>query len=49
MEDGDLGKVFVYAGLAIACAIAWLFTHRFVPETKDHTVDECVSMVLSAR
>ena len=49
MADGELGKVFVYAGLAIACAVAWMFTHRYVPETKDHTLDECVSMVLNAR
>jgi len=46
LTDGELGKVVIYAGLALACAFTWLFVHRFVPETKDLPNEECVSLVL---
>jgi hypothetical protein len=49
MADGELGKVGVYAGMALTCAFSWLFVHRFVPETKDLTNDECVKLVQLAR
>jgi hypothetical protein len=45
MADGELGKVGVYGGMALTCAFSWLFVHRFVPETKDLSNDECVRLV----
>ena len=47
--DGELGKVAVYVGMALTCAFSWLFVHRFVPETKDLSNDECVKLVQQAR
>jgi hypothetical protein len=47
--DGELGKVAVYVGMALTCAFSWLFVHRFVPETKDLSNDECVKLVQLAR
>ena len=44
-----MGKVFIYAGLAIACAFAWLFVNRYVPETKGLTNEECLERVNDAR
>lgn len=49
MADGELGKVAVYGGMALTCAFSWLFVHRFVPETKDLSNDECVKLVQLAR
>jgi hypothetical protein len=43
MTFGDsLVKVFAYGAMAVSCMIAWGFIYRFVPETKDRTLDECV-------
>ena len=49
VADGQMGKVIMYAGIAISCVIAYMFTHRYVPETKGFTQAECVTMVLYAR
>jgi hypothetical protein len=49
MADGQMGKVIVYVALAISCVIAYMFTYRYIPETKDKTQDECVQMVMYAR
>ena len=49
IADGELGKVAVYAGMALTCAFSWLFVHRFVPETKDLSNEECVKLVQQAR
>ena len=49
VTDGPFGKVAVYAVMALSCIAAFGFTYRFVPETKDRNVEECVNMVMLAR
>jgi hypothetical protein len=44
-----MGKVLAYAGLSIACAFAWLFVNRYVPETKGLTTEQCLERVNEAR
>ena len=34
VADGQMGKVVMYAGIAIACVVVYLFTYRYIPETK---------------
>ena len=34
--------------MGISCLAAFGFTYRFIPETKDRTIEECVAMVRCA-
>lgn len=43
------GKIGSYLVLGLSCFAAYYFTLWYVPETKDHSVDECVSLVLATR
>ena len=45
----EVGKVISYTILASACFIAFLIVNRFLPETKDIPINECVRLVLEAR
>ncbi|CDW76109.1 arabinose-proton symporter [Stylonychia lemnae] len=45
----DLGKIIAYSILAISCFITFLFVQRYLPETKDKPIEECVRLVLQAR
>ena len=49
VADGQMGKVIMYVGIAIACVVAYIFTHRYIPETKGFSQQECVTMILYAR
>ena len=49
VADGQMGKVIMYVGIAIACVDAYIFTHRYIPETKGFSQQECVTMILYAR
>jgi hypothetical protein len=49
VADGQMGKVIMYVGIAIACVVAYIFTQRYIPETKGYSQQECVSMILYAR
>jgi hypothetical protein len=41
----DFGKIISYIILALSCFLAYWFTYMYVPETKDHTLEECVELV----
>lgn len=43
------GKVGSYLVLGLSCFAAHAFTRRYVPETKDRSVDDCVALVLASR
>jgi hypothetical protein len=49
LSDGPLSRVILYAIMGISCLAAFGFTYRFVPETMDRTLEECVAMVLEAQ
>lgn len=49
LTDGPFGTIFVFAIMGISCLGAFGFTYRYVPETKDRSVDDCVNMVMYAR
>ena len=35
----EMGEVLTFAGIAFACAIAWLFVYFLLPETKGNTIE----------
>ncbi|CDW83378.1 UNKNOWN [Stylonychia lemnae] len=39
------GKIFTYSLLAFNCMVMFFFVWRFVPETKDKSIDECVKLI----
>jgi hypothetical protein len=43
------GKIGSYLVLGLSCFAAYYFTLRYVPETKDRSVDQCVALVLASR
>eukprot|EP00347_Sterkiella_histriomuscorum_P004532 403360103 len=43
------GKIIAYSILSISCVITYLFVRRYLPETKDKPIDECVKLVMQAR
>lgn len=45
----DTGKIVAYTILSVSCVITYLFVRRYLPETKDKPIDECVRLVQEAR
>lgn len=45
----ETGKIISYTILAAACFATYIFVYRYLPETKDVAMDECVRLVLEAR
>ena len=49
VADGQIRKVIMYEGIAIACVVAYMFKQRYILETKGFSQQECISMILYAR
>lgn len=45
----DTGKIVAYSILAISCFLTYMFVRRYLPETKDKSIDICVRIVKEAR
>lgn len=47
MTDGEaqMGKIVMYGIMGTSCLVAFGFTYRYLPETKDKQLDDCVEMV----
>ena len=44
VTNGDIGKLIGYSVLVFGNFFAFFFTQRYVEETKDKSIEECVAL-----
>ena len=49
MTSTEIGKMLTYSLLAFNIFVMWAFVYRYVPETKDKSIAECVLLIQNSR